>query len=99
MATSHSSGQHHSKAVPIFHYVLKNRIEGGETSLPITREEAKSIIRKWTDALRHQQKGHRTLFILHAHKGRCFDRLVLETHHHRARKRSAEEAQKPWCRR
>ncbi len=87
-------------ARPIFHYVLKNRIVGGEVSLPITREEARRIIRKWSVALRHRQRGHRTLFLLEVHRGRKWDRLTLETHHHRTRKRVMAEdsacASKKW---
>lgn len=79
-----------------FHHVLKARITGGEISIPITRAEAAVIIKKWSAALKRTARGHRTYFIMTTHKGRCVDRLVVETHAHRARRGLEAEATRHW---
>jgi hypothetical protein len=83
--------------LPVFSHVLKGRIRGGSISLHISRTEAADLVKKWAAALKRSQRGHRTYYIMELHKGRAYDRLIVETHHHVARKRVAEDA-KPWCR-
>jgi hypothetical protein len=87
------SATQHSRTT--FTHRLHGKIRGGSITLHITRSEAADIIKKWSAALKRSQRGHRTYFIMHCHKGLPYDRLIVETHHHVARKRSADEA-KPW---
>ncbi|HWY20019.1 MAG TPA: hypothetical protein VNX26_02300 [Candidatus Acidoferrum sp.] len=83
------------------HYSLKGRHPAGEITMPITRAEALALFTKWMDtARRRARKGHRTLYLVHAHKGHCFDRLVIETTHARMRshveKQAHADSHKPW---
>jgi hypothetical protein len=84
-----------SHGTTVFHHRLHGRIRGGSLTLHITRTEAADLIKKWSAALKRSQRGHRTYYIMHVHKGHAYDRLIVETHHHVARKRAAEDA-KPW---
>lgn len=77
-------------AVPHFTHTLHGKIRGGSITLALSRHEAKEILTKWNCALRRAGRGHRTFFIMHVLKGRAWDRLVIETHHHRARKHQQE---------
>jgi len=74
-------------AVSHFTHTLHGRIQGGPISLTLSRAEAATIIRKWNCALRRGARGHRTYFIMEVHRGKAWDRLIVETHQHRARKR------------
>jgi|HubBroStandDraft_1064217.scaffolds.fasta_scaffold136612_1 hypothetical protein len=83
------------------HYTLKGRHAAGEVSLPITRAQARTIFERWAkNARRHAKKGHRTLFLMTTHAGRCFDRLTIETTHARIRschdEQQKADAHKRW---
>ncbi|GEM_PF-4672395 len=77
----------HNHIRPVFHHTLHGKIRGGHLTLSITRAEAAAIIKKWSAALKRAKRGHRTYFLMHVHKGFAYDRLVVETHLHRERKR------------
>lgn len=77
----------------VSHFTLHGRHPAGEITTPITRAEAQALFTKWArTALRKSVKGHRTLFLMHAHRGRCYDRLVIETTHARLRRHTAAQA-------
>lgn len=83
MICSHSSKPH-------FHHTLHGKLHGGDITLELSRSEAAAIIKKWNLAIRRSARGHRTFFIMHVHKGKSWNKLVVETHHHRARMGRAE---------
>lgn len=52
----------------------------------VSREDALAILKKWSTAIRHGKRGHRTIFLMHEKHGRLFDRLVIETRSHQMRR-------------